>query len=127
MSTSPTPAPVHHNADDLPDLRQGVSVIYQGRLPDPTEVIQWGGRPGYIYAFVHAANLGRYRRSGWAMVAGTDNLEVLGPLGTADALVLARGAPIPGGDPANGVRPWFYDPRLLEETGLSSPYPKHPA
>jgi hypothetical protein len=122
-------APNFHNvADgDLPTLLEDGSPtrLFKGRLPDPTEVVRWGGLPGCNYAFVTDAKLGQYRRAGWVIAPGTDSLllTVEGPKGSCDIFVIVSGKPIAGGDPANGIRYWHYDPQILERTGLVGPYP----
>lgn len=127
MSAPSLPAGV---GDDLPSLRAGrvdEVPIYNGHLPDPADVVQWGGKPGCLYAFVSAPKIGQYMRQGWSQIPGTTPLEVVGPKGSVDVFAVVRGKPISTADPANGIRGWFYDPAILAETGLESPYPKAPS
>lgn len=125
-------APALHHAlgDGLPDLREDGQAVrtFVGRLPDPVEVIRWGGLPGCQYAFVSDRKLGAYRRAGWTLARGTDStlLVVEGPKGSCDIFVLVAGKPVHAADPSNGVRLWHYDPDILETTGLTEPYPKNP-
>lgn len=112
--------------DDLPSLqvnRTSNIPTFSGRLPDPGEVVQWGGKPGCQYAFVLATKLGQYMRQGWLQVRDLGVLAVEGPKGSADIFVVVRGKPITSADPANGIRPWFYDPAIFDATGLETPYP----
>ena len=116
--------------DDLPSLQEDTSPTrrFECRLPDPAEVLRWGGVPGCLYAFVSSGKLSSYRRAGWSIARGTDStlLSVVGPKGECDIFVLVRGKPIPGADPANGVREWFLDPTIFSETGLETAYPVVP-
>src|SRR3990172_1634335 len=109
------------------DLRRSDVLIFEGRLPDPAELLKWGGRPGIQYLIVNAANLDATTketsdRGRWNLCKDVPVYQVSGPKGTASILILSRGIPIPGADPANGIREWFYDRSILTATGLTSPY-----
>ena len=117
---------------EIEDLRRTGVTLFEGRLPDPAEIIQWGGKPGVQYLMVdsrnlHAAtNLPPVRIANkdcrWGLTKGIDVFQVVGPKGATTMMVLSRGEPIPGADPANGIPEWFYDDELLNTTGLTAPY-----
>jgi hypothetical protein len=109
------------------DLRRSDVLVFEGRLPDPAELLQWGGRPGVQYLIVDAANLNAATMDTstgqrWVLCKDVPVYQVKGPKGTASILVLSRGTPIQGADPTNGIREWFYDRTLLTTTGLTTPY-----
>lgn len=96
---------------------------FDGRLPDPSEVVRWGGTPGCEYAYVAADNFARLTEFDWSIASGVKPLTIVGPKGPCQVVVLVRGEPIEGADPLNGIRTWFTDPAVFERTGLTSPYP----
>jgi hypothetical protein len=114
------------------DLRRTENNVFEGRFPDPAELLQWGGQPGVHYLLVDSGNVHDAQRAEpiiiddvpcrWGPTKGADFYTIIGPKGEATAVLLSRGKPIPHADPANGVREWYYDRSLLQTTGLKSPY-----
>jgi hypothetical protein len=100
--------------------------IFEGRLPDPTEAIRWGGAPGCEYAYVAADNYSKYSVDGWELADKVKPFTARGPRGICQFLVMVRGEPIVGADPLNGIRPWVYDDTILARTGIDKPFPTHP-
>ena len=129
MSTPPL-APLVEAYD--PDLRRSDVSVFVGRLPDPAELVQWGGLPGVKYLMVDSRNLHEALKLPpeviggqpykWGPTRGVGVYEVQGPAGSTTLMVLSAGKPIPGADPANGIRSWRYDRTLLSATGLKTPY-----
>lgn len=123
MSTSPDdPTPYSVLRDDTD--------TFAGRLPDPTELIRYGGRPGVRYLMVDASNLHEATQPDeigerWTQCRDVPPRQVQGPAGSTTIMILSKGQPIPGSDPINGVREWSYDRTILKITGLSDPYPDH--
>lgn len=116
-----------------PDLRRSDVSVFEGRLPDPAEILQWGGKPGVEYLIIDAANLHQAlalppvelpdgTKDKWTSVKDVNVYQVSGPKGVVTVMILGRGKPIPGADPANGIRKWSYDRSILTSTGLKSPY-----
>jgi hypothetical protein len=131
-----TPLLTNLEDSELDDLRRSDVKTFEGRLPDPAEVIQWGGKPGVQYLMIDSRNLHEARNEPpividgkehrWGPIKDMDVYQVVGPQGGTTIMVLGRGKPIPGADPANGVRRWSYDRTILETTGLKSPYGGEP-
>lgn len=127
-ATSPT-VDLH---PDEPDLRRTDVANFAGRLPDPGELLRWGGQPGVEYLMIDSRNLhdatqlpavvrnGKSHK--WVICRDVPIYTVSGPAGSTTIMVLGRGEPITGADPANGIREWFYDRTILTATGLKAPY-----
>lgn len=119
-----------------PDLRRSDVGNFAGRLPDPTEIIRWSGSPGCEYLMVDSRNLHEattlqgVARNGktykWVICKDVPIYTVSGPAGATTLMVLARGEPILGADPSNGIREWYYDRTILVATGLKAPYDTTP-
>ena len=119
-----------------PDLKRSDVTNFAGRLPDPGEIVRWTGQPGVEYLMIDSRNL--HEATGlpavkvgdksykWVISKDTPIYTVSGPAGATTIMVLARGEPIKGADPANGIRTWFYDRTILSSTGLKVPYANHP-
>ena len=91
---------------------------FEGRFPDPTELVRWGGRPGCQYLIVATVNLGEAREGGWEICKDTANFPIVGPIGTCECMVLTKGEPIQGVSGSNGVREWAYDSEISGITGV---------
>lgn len=91
---------------------------FEGRLPDPSELLRWGGRPGFRYAIIQAMNLGDYREMGWSPVRDLSSFPISGPSGRCEAMVVSQGSSIEGASPNNGIREWSVDHHVLWATGL---------
>lgn len=116
-----------------PNLKRSDVSNFAGRLPDPGEIVRWTGQPGVQYLMIDSRNL--HEATSIPAVAGQDGktfkwvisrdtpiYTVSGPAGSTTIMILARGEPIKGADPANGIREWFYDRAILMATGLKAPY-----
>ena len=109
-------------------LRSEVNT-FEGRLPDPTEILRYGGRPGMEYLMLDARNLHvatqlDFPTGPWKLCREVPIYNVVGPKGATTLMVLGKGEPIEGSDPLNGVRRWSYDTTLLTTTGLENAYGK---
>jgi hypothetical protein len=93
-------------------------------IPDPRAFLRDGGRPGVAYAYVLGA---KASEDGYEMAQGIPVLTF-----TQDGkrceniLVVCKGVPIDGANPANGVRQWGVSTSILVELGLAEPAPKPP-
>ena len=111
-----------------PDLRLGDVSNFEGRLPDPTELVRWGGRPGVQYLMIDSRNLHEATNDTdeagkkWLLTRDGRVHTVTGPGGVTTIMILCKGKPVEGADPANGIRQWFYDRTILQATGLPTPY-----
>lgn len=114
------------------DLRRSDVGTFEGRLPDPAELIQWGGKPGVEYLMLDSRNLHEAtnlppkiiagKPCKWGLCKEVQVYQVSGPSGSTTIMILARGEPIVGADPSNGIRKWFFDRSILTTTGLKTPY-----
>ncbi len=93
--------------------------VFEGRYPDLPELVQFGGKPGLEYALIAGQNIARFQGLGWQLVRGLGAYLVRGPGGEASANLMCLGQPIPGANPANGIRPYWIDPTLDKLTGLT--------
>lgn len=130
-------APDYTLDPDEPNLKRSDVTNFKERLPDPGEIARWTGKPGVEYLMIDARNLHTARSEPPVLVEGKEYrweickevpvYTVTGPLGEVTLMVLGRGKPIEGADPANGIRRWFYDKDLLLKTGIKTPFPKEAA
>lgn len=114
-----------YNEADVDVMRSTLSK-FEGRLPDPAELIAWGGLPGVRYAMVAGHNVPEAKDMGWHLCRDVASITLVGPKGHVELVVMARGEPILGASPANGIRQWDYDPQLLSITGLNAPHTPDP-
>ena len=91
---------------------------FTDRYPDLDEILAWGGLPGVQYLYAYEGNTNSWKLDGWSMCRNVDTFSVTGPEGTAGVIVMARGEPIPGAAPTNGVRECSVDKKLDTLTGL---------
>jgi len=104
---------------------------YYMRYPRLNELLYREGREGVSYCLVAGYNIKKFENDFiinakgekiyWSLVEGTRTYTIEGPNGVVDSVVLmGRGAPIPGSDDYNGVRPYYVDADVEEQTGLPS-------
>lgn len=103
---------------------------FEGRLPEPDEVLVHGGIPGVRYLLAAGHNIGRFcapenpedpEATGWDLTHGASPLTIIGPKGEATGVVvLSKGAPIRGASRLNGERQWYYDVDISQVTGLDT-------
>ena len=110
-----------YNELDIDILRSNTVGRYHGRLPDPAELLAWGGQPGTQYAMVAGQNVTAAKELDWQLCRDVASVTVSGPEGACELVVMAKGDPINGASPANGIRRWQYDPTLLALTGIKDP------
>lgn len=124
MSSPPLELPLDPTE---PDLRRSDVGNFENRLPDPTELIRWGGRPGVRYLMIDSRNLHEATQPDdkgerWVQCRDVPIYTITGPTGMTTIMVLSKGKPIEGADAANGIREWFYDRTILLTTGIKNPY-----
>jgi len=97
---------------------EATETVFDNRLPDPAELVRFGGQVGIEYAMISAANLGAARGMGYDICREVPVVTVVGPSGECSVLTMARGKPIEAQSPTNGVRRWEVDKSILHITGL---------
>lgn len=98
--------------------------VFEGRMPDPTEVVRWGGWPGCEYLYAAVDRMDFYMEEhGYGLPKDPVRVTVKGPAGSCRIIVMVKGEPIVGADPLNGIRPWAYDPTIKDKTGLTELFP----
>jgi hypothetical protein len=88
-----------------------------------------GGLPGLTYYQVPVGLKKLAQNDGWLEIVGCKTYTIVGPSGTIDCELLAKGAIIKGLDPMSSARPCLTDELIFEVTGLDpktgwSPRPK---
>jgi hypothetical protein len=123
LATGIMPPPPGAEPGDINPLASD-QTTFEGRMPDPTEVVRWGGSPGCRYAFITADRYDHFAESGWELPSPpVRTITVKGPTGSCRVMIVVQGKPIPGADPLNGIRPWSYDPTIKDRTGLTELFP----
>jgi hypothetical protein len=94
-------------------------------LPDPRDIFPNGGVVGLEYAYVLGHNIGFYTdprlplEDRWELVRGAPVYRI-GPAN--NVLLICRGLPVPGADPASSCRTWYVDPELDDLlSGMDTP------
>lgn len=99
-------------------------------IPMLHDLMQFGGVPGRIYAFVGSSREMECNQNGWHRVSNFDEqgnrtdsgvFKLIGPKGEATFCILETGDLIQGASPHGGARELFIDPSLLTATGLRLP------
>ena len=106
-----------------PDIREPLKIEWENEYPTLDDLTLHGGVPGLKYRLTHVANMARAQSEGWKLTQGYPVFVLKGWAGIASAQLMVRGKPIPGADPYNGVRPYFIDKRLDDETGIDTEPP----
>lgn len=103
--------------------------IWTDEIPALSQLLQFGGQPGKMYAYVGHSRELECNQNGWHRVANYNEngqridsglFELVGPKGTAAFCIMETGDPIAGASPHGGARPAFIDPSLLAATGLTN-------
>jgi hypothetical protein len=92
--------------------------------PQIEEVIGYYGYPGVSYLIASADRILHFTREWGYTLYPAQAFEVVGPKGSAVAVLMTVGTPILGADPTNGARILNVDSMLDVRTGLG---PKPPA
>ncbi len=91
---------------------------YTNEYPTMADFFSGGGRPGYEYAIVNAANMATFHGNSWEQVLNIPPFIMAGPEGQCSCMLMRHGTPISGSDPINGVRELFVDKSVDRTTGL---------
>ena len=100
------------------------------RIPTLWDVLPNGGLPGVKYAQVCVANVKAAADreeppDHFVSIEGAPYYTIVGPLGSADMVLLGSGEPIEGAAPEAGARFFFTDSEVETLTGLRVQYPIH--
>lgn len=97
-----------------------IKTVFIG-LPDPRELLAWGGRIGVEYAFTVGAHIASMDEDGWEIINGLPPMTILDPstqsLSLNNVIIMARGKPVAGGSPSNGIRLWYVDKPIRDFLG----------
>lgn len=87
-------------------------------IPDLTDLMPHGGRPGFEYAIISCSNVIQAQRDGWAAIDRINAFEIVGPKGSCPAMLVGKGDAIYGASPLSMRMKAWYDPEITKVTGL---------
>lgn len=80
------------------------------KLPQPLELFRKGGLPGVSYLLLLTEQQADAQEEGWLPIAGMNAFRVRG----MSATVMAKGEPIPGGQPGSVKCPFYVSKALRQ-------------
>lgn len=95
-----------------------MSVLVFEEIPEITDLLPGGGRPGFEYAFVAAQNVLKAQREGWDPIDRVNAFEIKGPLGSCPTMVLGKGQGVYGASVGSVRSKCWLDPTVSDLTGL---------
>ena len=86
-------------------------------VPQLSELLQYGGSPGYTYAQVCTHNLMKGRKDGYSLV-NRDAYLIEGSKGQAEMILMVKGEENTLLSPTSGMRKCFVDKDVAKLTGI---------
>ena len=106
---------------------EGDPTVFINQYPTLTDLLAKGGIEGVEYCLVHGKNLRKFAEmenaasERWSPIRDLPTLTILGPAGRVDSVVLmGRGEPTYGAADYNGIRHYYVDVDVEEDTGIAA-------